>query len=396
MTVVMAVFLFIKKKGVRTLYNKNLSHHFIYVFFLFVLVAILTLLLNGQLIDYNFPKTILAYYFPSVIVLLSINHHVDSEVKLVHLIFFLMVIMIINSLVSVLQFIGNPIGKAIALLLITETESREIIMYDAGVDFSKIYGGEGFAFGLMSSTFTNANWLATIGVLSSAMVFYYKKFKNRIIAISIVALFLITCIMTQGRAPAMAFLFSIFIILLKAPISKKYKSAIMVLIFMAIILYVPSLVESGVLGRIGENQSLDSDSRAGIWPLCIDFIISHPLGGPVLFSAIEPRGAHNYFLGSLINFGYVGGLIAIYLYFYVIRLAIKILLSNKSFFAISSALALLTYQLNSLAHNASIVSGDALFFIIFGLMLKSQLFERINKRKVAQMKDYHQGSIIMI
>ena len=160
-------------------------------------------------------------------------------------------------------------------------------------------------------------------------------------------------------------------------LNKRAGFVIAAVFILLLVVVVPIVIESVDFGRLFEADKYEDDPRQRIWGYCIDFIVEHTMwGGPVLFEKTYNLAPHNYFLGAFINSGLLGGLVASYIYFYVLFNSVKLFLKKHSMMVCSLAGAVLIYSAGSLFHNASIISGDTMFYVAYSLMLKSQLIEK--------------------
>ena len=162
---------------------------------------------------------------------------------------------------------------------------------------------------------------------------------------------------------------------------KKAGFVLAALFILLLFIVIPFVIESVDFGRLFEADKYENDPRQKIWGYCLDFIGEHFMwGGPALFEKTYNLAPHNYFLGAFISSGLLGGVVATYIYIRVLLKSVPLFLGKHSMLVSSLAGAVLIYSAGSLFHNASVISGDTMFYIVYCLMLKSQIIEkRFNK-----------------
>lgn len=373
MTAIMAIFLFTKYKVHRTY---KIPKKFLLVFLLYLIVVAVALSLNGEYAKYDYTKLLLSRYLNCIITFFATDYFIKDEKLFNKIIIVLISILTFNCIVTLFQYMGSPLGRAVALFLITSDEVKEEIASGQSYDMASLFG-EDLTIGIFNYSFINANVIAVVGVLIIGCYSVAKKFYSRVILLSLLPLFLFACLATQSRTPfILFFLFSIYLLYKKE--SKNAVWVLSILFFIAVILInLQDLIDSGSLGRILDSQKYENDPRKQIWADAQSFLEKNLLlGGPIAFLRVNPLGAHNYFLNGFITGGLFGGLIASILYIQALWYSLRAILNKNSLMLSSLGASLLIYLINSLFHNASIISGDTIFFLLFTLMLKATLFEK--------------------
>ncbi len=373
MTIVMVVLLLIK--GIEKNNTKNaysLPRSFIGLFGLFLLIETLALLLNGEFFAFEYPKFLLSRYIPCIVSFFAFDYFLSTPEKCKKTFIFLTGLIVINCFVTLLQFYGNPLGLKVALALTNVAENENEIMNNGGRDEMAVFGVNS-AVGLFQHTFSNGMYIASLGILIAGLEDKFNKFK--IIYFLLILVIIFACMTTQGRAPFIMLVLSFLLLFLKSPISRPLKILGVLLVIIAALNYIPFMIESETLGRITNQSIYQEDVRLSIWEGCILFISDHLfLGGPYAYSQTGADPAHNYFLNAFILGGLFGGIVAIVLFVRVMYDAIKALvMNNSSIMLISAAASIIIYMVNSLFHNASIITGDTLFFLIYPLFCKIKI-----------------------
>ena len=148
--------------------------------------------------------------------------------------------------------------------------------------------------------------------------------------------------------------------------AKKLQFVLVSFVAICLLLY---LVLPSFLEYISESRFSTSDGgvRKLLLRGCIEFIPSNLLlGGWQSFIAKYDFPPHNLFLNACVEAGLFGFVIASVLYIKQIRIALTIPHNNNN---CSICLAFLAYTLNSQLHNDSILTGDAIVWLLWGMVL---------------------------
>lgn len=375
-TVAMAIYLFVMGwKSRRD--NSKMPKEIIWLLALFLIFNAISLEMCGEFITSEFPKLLLSLYFNCYVTFFAIDYFVKSPKQLKSTIVFLVSIFAVDCLVTILQYQGNPIGIGIALGLISDPQVQAEVLsaqnYGAGTL------GKDLTIGMFGYTFINANYIAIVCLMLLGIWESSKKTFVRIICLVLYGLFVVASFVTQSRTPfILLLLFSLFITM-KGFLKKKAGFIIAAFFVLFLVLIIPLVIGSVDFGRLFDPDKYENDPRQKIWDYCIDFIGDHFMwGGPVLFEKTYNLAPHNYFLGAFVTSGLLGGLVAIIIYFRVLINALSLFIKKHSMMVSSLAGALLIYHAGSLFHNASVISGDTMFFVAYCLMLKSQILENRN------------------
>ena len=373
-TVLMTIYLTIV--GRKDRYDKcKMPYTILGLVSIYLLLTALSLTMCGEFDKSDFPKSLLSLYLNCFVTFFAFNHFVKTPKQLKSSIIFLIFVVAVDCLVTILQYLGNPIGIGIALGLINNPEVQAEIL--TGQSFGIDTFGKDITIGIFNYTFINANYIAVVGLM---LLGIWESSNNRIvkiICICLFALFVFASFVTQSRTPFILLLIFSLYIAMRGFLNKRAGFVIAAVFILLLVVVVPIVIESVDFGRLFEADKYEDDPRQRIWGYCIDFIVEHPMwGGPVLFEKTYNLAPHNYFLGAFINSGLLGGLVASYIYFYVLFNSVKLFLKKHSMMVCSLAGAVLIYSAGSLFHNASIISGDTMFYVAYSLMLKSQLIEK--------------------
>ena len=387
-TVVMTVYLMLV--GRKDRYDKSkMPYSLLGLVSIYLIFTALSLTICGEFDKSGFPKSLLALYLNCFVTFFAFNHFVKTPKQLKSTILFLVITVAVDCLVTILQYMGNPIGIGIAIGLINDSEVQAEIL--AGQSFGNDTLGKDITIGIFNYTFINANYIAIIGIMLLGLWESSTRLIVKIFYLCLFVLFVYASFVTQSRTPfILLLLFSIYIAM-RSFLKKRAGIIIATVFVLLLFIVIPLVIETVDFGRLFEPDKYENDPRQKIWDYCIDFISEHPMwGGPVLFEKTYNKAPHNYFLGAFINSGLLGGLVATYIYFRILINSISLFIRKHSIMVSSLAGAVLIYSAGSLFHNASVISGDTMFFIIYCLMLKSQILESdINIYKKVKYETYY-------
>ncbi len=372
-TVAMTVYLlFVGKKDRQD--KSKMPNKILLLLTIYLIFTALSLTMCGEFSG-GFLKSLLSLYLNCYVTFYAINHFVKTPKQLKGTIVFMISLLAFNCLVTFLQYTGNPIGIGIALGLINDPEVQAEIL--TGQSFGNDTFGKDVTIGIFNYTFINANYIAIVGLMLLGVWESSKNKLGKIVCLFLYSLFVVASFVTQSRTPFILLLLFSLYIAIKGFLKKKYGVIIVASFILLLLIIIPIIIDSVDFGRLFDAGKYDNDPRQKIWDYCLDFLGDHILwGGPALFEKTYDLAPHNYFLGAFIGSGLFGGMVATFMYFYVLINCLPSFLGKHSMTVYSLAGAVLIYCAGSLFHNASMVSGDTMFFIIYCLMLKSQLMER--------------------
>lgn len=375
MTIIMMVFLIIMSSKKQYLNPCPITKSFLKVYFLFILFGAIALILNGEYVEYDFNKLLLANFLNCFVSYYAIDYFVTDKKKLRNLLCVLTLLIVFDSFVTVLQFAGNPVGNIIAAAFTTVSEVRSNIAEENPF----LTFGANLPRGLFGYVFTNGTMIATLGALCFYLTAKREEYKSYLL-VPMLLFCLYASFVTQERAAFVLFLLVSFFLFYIGPSTKAMKIIAAIVVLFLIVAVLPTLMFSEKLGRFAISGNSSEEIRIGIWTYCFSFIMDNLLlGGPVSYFKKTDAAPHNFFLFVFIHYGLIAGLLISYLYIKMLLQVIRNLLRRYSYETTILAGAVLIYSLLSLFHNASIATGDTIIFIIYPLLLKSLT---IDKKKV--------------
>lgn len=374
-TIIMIFYLIIRRRKNSQNYS-NFSMHIFKMFVVYIVLTALALYMNGEFVKYEFPKVFLSRYLNCIVAFFAFNYFVTTPKRLKNTIVFLIVILTINCVVTILQYQGHPIGQAIALLLITAEETRQEIMAGQSYNAVSLFGKD-ITIGIFNYPFINANYIAIVGMM---LIGIWKTSQNKAIhfvCLILYPVFIVASFVTQSRTPFFLLLLFSFYILMKDILKKKAGLFVAVSLVSLLLIIIPLIMDSMDFGRLFDSDKYENDPRQKIWGICVDFISEHLFwGGPVLFDKTYDVAPHNYFLSAFITSGLMGAIVSLYIYIRICVDSTLLFVGKHSIMVSALAASMLIYSAGSLFHNASIISGDTMFFIVFCLMKNSQILEK--------------------
>lgn len=375
MTAIMMFFLLSKglSSGGRITNSYPLPPKILVVYLFFIVFAAIALWSNGEYSEFDFNKWILANYLNCFVTYFAIDYFISSRKELRAMWIFLILIGSVNAIITILQFMGNPIGKGIAMAFTTVSAVKADILDEHGVNVNLLLG-DGLPIGLFGHVFTNGTMLSVLGILLMGK----NNINKKLINLAWVGLLLINVyasFATQERVAFFLLVLLIIYLVFSGSFSRKIKVTSACIILIAVIFILPQLLLSESLGRL-TSVSFEEDSRGDIWSYAFDFLKDNLMfGGPIAYSKKTEIAPHNFFLFVFIYYGLIAGIIISYMYILMTWQSIRTLLGKKNILTRTFAAACCIYSAICLFHNASIATGDAIIFILYALMQKSITME---------------------
>ena len=376
MTVIMMLFLIIKGMTSRGSYQNKytLSKKLLIVYLFFILFAALALWANGEYSEFDFNKWILANYLNCFVTYFAIDYFISSRKELRAMWIFLILFGSVNAIITILQFMGNPIGKGIAMAFTTVSAVQADMLDEHGVNANLLLG-DGLPIGLFGYVFTNGTMLSVLGILLMGKNIFNKKLIN-LAWVGLLLINVYASFATQERVAFFLLVLLIIYLVFSGSFSRKIKVTSACIILIAVIYILPQLLLSDSLGRL-TSVSFEEDSRGDIWSYAFEFLKDNLMfGGPIAYSKKTEIAPHNYFLFVFIYYGLIAGIIVSYMYIMMTWKSIRALLGKKQLVTRALAAACCIYSAICLFHNASIATGDTIIFVLYALMQKSILIDK--------------------
>lgn len=337
-------------------------------FFVFILTYLISATITGYI-----GKVLITYYIGACVgfwatKILVVKYHGGSL-----LLNLLIVLGVLNALVT----IGQTFNMSFPDKLISFFQLRLPQEYS---DRMNVEGSEDMALmlrrpGLFLSPVYNGYFLMTAGVVS-LMLFTRKWWIQGFIPWTIITF---GCFCVQERGPIIILALLSALAFYKMIISNKY--ALLILLFVFIVLSIAGSINS--LSYIGSNYSqfaqesrfadigINDSDREKNYGITIDYIMDHPIiGGLHRLHAMYDIYPHNLFLLAFCYGGIVGGFAIMLILFWQAKPLWRVLkrkIADTNPVCFFTALAYLAFTLNSMVHNRSIVTGDEVIWMLWGL-----------------------------
>lgn len=375
LVMMMCLYLLFEYSRNKRLYNRLKRYYdrqllYIYIFITYILLLIFAQLLNGDFETLGL-KWIFANHFVSIVVLLATFNFTreNTQRRMDIIITTIMVLLIVDSSVTIAQYNNNPLGWAVNIFL-TQGRNEEVVNYmSSSLILEDTASGFAKTPGLFNDVVDNAIFLGSFGVLP----FYFIQKKNKavkIFAICILILIFIACYMCQERAAMLTLLASIIFLGYKNMHNKALGVFLAFILFL--VLFTNIDFSKFEFGRFQEVGMFSNDAREGIWDKTIPYFSDNWfLGGVDKFRKIAGGSLpHNFFLNAFVFGGFLGGIVIIILLFMILFRIYKDILLKETTCILSTAL--LSILIQSLVHNMSLITGDVFSFLLLGLMIVSE------------------------
>ena len=226
--------------------------------------------------------------------------------------------------------------------------------------------------GILGNGVYNGYFLSVCTALSMVFVIRSKKAVYYIIPF----FYLLGAFFCQQRAPLFI---SVFVIaMMSIRLFKEFNKGSRIVFF--IFFSVGVVMAFSMLSNISElfglrysSTGFDSTGRDSISANTIDYIMSHPfIANAYELILVKGHMPHNFFLNAYVYGGIISFILIMYILFVQIKTFFKIIHGdvdglNAYFYVFAWAWAVFT--LNCMAHNRSIITGDYLIWMIWGVML---------------------------
>lgn len=280
---------------------------------------------------------------------------------------------LLNSLVTIGQFFYIPFFRQLPETLHISIDADFLINQELERDLLGLTIP-----GLMINTVTNGYFTMVVAILYA----YVSKQKINVLVIIPWLITMAASYFVQERGPFyIALAFSVYLLFIKIKVTTStLKKFLYFCVFTVVIIYgisklYPFLLEGGSRFALGT----DAVNRDVLFHKSFEFISENLLFGGFYKLLDSGVTAHNLILNALIYGGIFGALFIFSLLYQQFKEIVKIYtrgisIDNYQNLVIGSVF--IAYTLNSFIHNLSIVTGDALIWVIWGAFFinnKSQI-----------------------
>lgn len=369
MAIVMFIICINNYKSIKPYFNKYIGLYILYL--LFVSISAI----NDNSFHSVF-RTLIAQHFValvcySAVVLYYIKFH---DFKL--LLKTLLVCGIVNGVVCMLQYMGNSIGMDIGYLFIDAEELQANRHMEQLIDGS----GSGYLLGMRGDAVHNGYFQM---IMPFILTYFYKieqsiSLLKSFLYYMLLAFLFAVILLIQERS---CIIFTLFVFALYfynsfrlANGNHKARYILMLVVGFVCIAFwgMPLLNEYLSQSRFASSEP---NLRLILFNNALAYISDNLfLGGMATFTRLYEFPPHNIILNSFIEAGIFGFIIGSYIYIKQIKIALSV--DNVVIYVF------LVYTLNALLHNDSVLSGDAIAWILWGIIISiynNQNNESINR-----------------
>lgn len=341
----------------------------ILLYVLYAIIFYICTIFNG---DGNIGRnSLVIQYLTCMMIFIAIYYDITTLYAIRIAMNVIIILLLLNCIITILQFNNSSIGWGVWYFFnSSQLNSEEIIKNATSVLATQTIGNQTLCPGIFPTQVYNGYILATAGIMN---VCYYPQIRKwRLINIIITLLTLISLFVTQQRMA-----FYIFLIFCAYLYYRKHKAITISLVIIGAIFYTYtnlSLTED----YIGRYANTEDHLREQLYNSAIEFISQNYLvGGRIAYSKISDYSAHNVFLNAFIYGGLFGGILILIIYFRMCFKAIRIILrNNQKAMSTVFAFGLLSFNIISLTHNDSLLTGEPIIWIMYALMLLSLKYEK--------------------
>lgn len=308
-----------------------------------------------------FAHDLFAYYVPSYIACWATYILITKYQSLDTLLFSLVTLGILNGVITVGQYFNNPIAFAVpAFLEVTGYEKIPNLMISSISNDTNNYALYGI-FGAVG----NGYFASVAAVLS---LNYIGKWKNTLVLILwIFLMFSLFCV--QQRSALAAGVLGSFLLFFKKLESITNVQKIGLVTGLIAVLYV-MLSRVNYEAMFSESRYTDYSlgSRADIYKHSEQYIIENLFTANYYhYDAIYNIPPHNLFYNMVVYGTIIGAIPLLIILISLSKTALKLVIMRIKPLTstyVCVAMAFFVYNISSLAHNASIVTGDVLFWLL--------------------------------
>lgn len=344
-------------------YDSRLFRSFKYLIFYFAFIAILGFF-NGLYIDSG-TTLVFARFLPTIVLFCLTLHIIQDDSSMSHVIFFLLVLMAFDAVVTILQGIGNPIGWACYSFFQNPELESEYGDIDSSIGYS-------IASGINGSVVGNGFFLTVLG-----LYFWYPYYKKQTIISFFFSLVLsLLCIIAlfynQQRLSFYVYIFFvIFTLFYFLPYNGKVLPVLSLVIFSVLfVVWGLDFISSLDAGRLANVTNDDITERhIAHQRFYHDFLPVHFLTGDRHeFINMYGQTPHNFIIETLL-LGGIGGFLIFFLFILSFcKRCLKSYKRSSMLFALQSiAILLISWE-----HSTGFHTGMTLGAYVFAIYEKSQ------------------------
>ncbi len=362
--------------GVAIFYHKKvrITKGGINLYLIYLLVYTICNLINGEVTSHSFAQSLYTYHGPCLALAFSLPALVKDVKHVKMFVWSLIGLYLINSIVSIFQFMNNGTSWEIANMISNQAEEgmEKAEMYinaeDSLIGYSIIAGLFGFVV-------TNGYFLS-----SYLPVFAYRinKKGTSSIVISLLCLAIggVTIYLSQQRMAFLAFILFLGYFMWFG-VKKNYRLYVVLGVVAVLSFYGLNNIEMGRL-----NLEHDDGSRMRIFGYFMDFLGSEQVlfGGYDQYMESYGEPQHNSFLSAWVFGGFFTFVTFLFLFSKLLFINLKTvyLCTKKRYhypYTLCFAVASILFLFYSMTHSAGVQSGSPMYWTAYTMMCISLSIE---------------------
>ena len=344
-----------------------------WLYFYYAIIFFICTLFNG---DGDIGRnSLIANYMVCILVFSVISREFKSKAAIDKMANVLWVMALLDCTVTIMQYHNNTLGWGIWYFFNdakTVEQSGIIDSLDAG---SQILGRNHlFCPGIFPSQVYNGYMVGALSAIALYKLQNAKTLLQRLTGMLSLLLIAYSLVVIQQR---MAFFLFIFVFVAMMYSRSKLMTWLIAVGLLAVYLLYGIDVGENQLGRLVD---LEDKTREHLYSNGIDYVFSHFwVGGRQEFMVQNSLSVHNIFLNAFMYGGILGAALIIAIYLRMCIASVKVIVksfSDRITRPVGFAYALLIYNLISLTHNNSLLTGDPIIWVLYALMLLSLKYEK--------------------
>ncbi len=347
------------------------------LYFLYLCVLILCNLINGEISHDSFVRYMLGDHLSSIAVIFSLSCLLRKKSDYKVLNYSLFIIVILNGIITILQFLNEPIGWAIAAQL--SSANSEVL--ENSVEYMSVHGVDNslnFALsaGLIGYVVANGYFNASfLPIFTQNILDKKAKRKNQILSFFLLLFSFVVIFAIQQRMAMICFtLYVLFIVKDRLP---KWGICLIIILIVLFFSYYSDL-NSDSVGRFSLDR--ENNDRLNLFHSFYVFLNS----GNILFGGNDAylayaKGQHNTFLDVWVRGGLISLLAFIPFFYHIFKETFFNIFKTKvqSIWVVSASISCLFFLLYSQTHSVGLQSGSVFFWIPYMIIVS---VKRKNKR----------------
>lgn len=341
---------------------------------IYIIVFYICTLFNG---DNDFGRnSLIINYLICILIYIIIGYEIPSKTKIKYIIYCLIGIALVDALISIAQFHNWAFAWGIWYAFNdAQTVKQAILIESMGNIDQAISFRNTFCPGIFPSSVYNGYIISALGFMSILNYNNAHNLKSKIINSIIVVIICYALFIVQQRMA-----FYVFMAASCFYFYSKNKTLFAIILVAGIWYFITYGLDfdTDSIGRLAETQD---KSREHLYNVAIEYVKNHLwVGGRKDFITISRLSAHNIILNAFMYGGVIGALFIIIIYYRMCVICVKQIINSinyeVSFSILAFAYSLLIYNLISLTHNNSLLTGEPIIWILYALLLVSIKYEK--------------------